>query len=43
MRATETAAALQTWFEVDPRNASEWVAKSGLPDEVKAQLVPPHS
>ena len=42
MRATETAAALQTWFEVDPRNASEWVAKSGLPDEVKAQLVPPH-
>ncbi len=42
MRDTETAAALQAWFEADPASASAWIANSGLPDEVKARLLPAH-
>jgi hypothetical protein len=43
IRDTETKAAIQTWFEADPASASTWLASSGLPEEIKAQFLPPQN
>ena len=41
MRETETQAAVQAWFEVDPATARAWLANSNLDDEIKRRFLEP--